>query len=93
MFLKSCFAGLCNGDVQSSRVLAIQVSEASNHCNQSMRLVRPTVTQPAVSLESDHMKENLSVYEFHLRDEDMDAINQLKHGAEGFSHLDVRQLE
>ena len=62
-----------------------------------MRLVRPSVTQPPFSLRvewnSDHMKENLSVYEFHLRDEDMDAINQLKHGAEGFSHLDVRQLE
>lgn len=92
MFLKSCFAGLCNGDVQSSRVLAIQVSEV---VSVSVELLLST--QPPFSLRvewrSDHMKENLSVYEFHLRDEDMDAINQLKHGAEGFSHLDVRQLE
>jgi len=92
VFLKSCFAGLCNGDVQSSRVLAIQVSEV---VSVSVELLQST--QPPFSLrvewKSDHMKENLSVYEFHLRDEDMDAINQLKHGAEGFSHLDVRQLE
>ena len=92
MFLKSCFAGLCNGDVQSSRVLAIQVSEV---VSVSVELLLST--QPPFSLrvewKSDHMKENLSVYEFHLRDEDMDAINKLKHGAEGFSHLDVRQLE
>jgi diketogulonate reductase-like aldo/keto reductase len=38
------------------------------------------------------MKENLSVYEFHLSDEDMDVINQLRNDAKGFHHLDVRQM-
>ena len=41
----------------------------------------------------DHMKENLSIYEFYLRDDDMDVINQLKHGAKWFNNIDVRQLE
>jgi hypothetical protein len=39
------------------------------------------------------MKENLSVYEFRLTQEDMNIINQLKNEAKGFHHLDVRQLE
>ena len=92
MFLKSCFAGLFNGDVQSSRVPAIQVSEVVSGTAELLQSSQPPLSL-RVEWKSDHMKENLSVYEFHLRDDDMDAINQLKHGAKGFSHLDVRQLE
>lgn len=38
----------------------------------------------------EHMKENLSVWELRLTDDDMNTINQLKHSAKGFSHIDVR---
>lgn len=48
---------------------------------------------PPALMILDHMKDNLSVYEFQLSDEDIDAINQLKHGAKGFTHVDVRRLE
>lgn len=40
-----------------------------------------------------HMEENLSVYEFKLSDEEMDIINGLKYSAEGFTHMDVRNVD
>ncbi|KAL7504369.1 hypothetical protein ACHAXN_004094 [Cyclotella atomus] len=42
----------------------------------------------------DHMKDNLfAILDFELKDEDMNTINELKHSAKGFMHLDVRQSE
>jgi len=39
----------------------------------------------------EHMKQNLSIYEFSLSESDMETINQLKHSAEGYTTIDVRQ--
>jgi diketogulonate reductase-like aldo/keto reductase len=39
----------------------------------------------------DHMRENLSIFGFELADEDMQTINELKHKAKGFVHIDVRK--
>lgn len=47
----------------------------------------------SITISVEHMKENLSVYEFQLSDDDMEIINHLKNGAKGFHHLDVRQME
>ena len=43
----------------------------------------------------NHMKENLSIYEFEINDDDVKTINELKHiaQAEGFMHMDVREVE
>lgn len=39
-----------------------------------------------------HMKENLSNYAFSILDEDMTTINGLKHSAEGFTSMDMRDV-
>jgi diketogulonate reductase-like aldo/keto reductase len=40
-----------------------------------------------------HRKENLAIFEFELKDQDMHTINELKHNAKGFMHLDVRNTD
>lgn len=40
-----------------------------------------------------HMKQNLAIFDFELADEDMSVINDLKHNAKGFMHIDVRKTD
>ena len=41
----------------------------------------------------DHMRSNLDIFQFEIKDQDMNTINELKHGAKGFTHIDVRSVD
>ena len=46
-----------------------------------------------ILLFSFHRKENLAIFNFELKEDDMNAINMLKYAAKGFMHMDVRNID